>query len=99
MKINFDETKNTVLESLGMTQERFTELKTLYVTEGTSINSIMKGVLEDESPELNMNEKIGLVFEIGANFGQNVMARELQKNAEEAMLKASVAVNGGKMDD
>lgn len=97
MKINFDETQKTVLQGLGMEQERFTELKGLFITEGAGINPTIKGILEDESV-LTVQEKIGLMFEIGANFGQNVMARELQKNAEEAMLAASAAVNKGKLD-
>lgn len=99
MKVNFNESSHTVLEGLGLTPERFLELKDSFgVSDGKNLNKLIKDILESDNEKATMAEKIGLMFEIGANFGQVVMARELQANAEEAMLRAATVANGGKLD-
>lgn len=83
MEINFDEKAGNVLKALGMSEDRFNEVVTKFVSDGTPILEGIKNILVAD--ELTDNEKVGLVFSIGSNFGQQVFARQMEEATKSAM--------------
>jgi hypothetical protein len=74
----------TVAEFLSVPTERIDELSKKY--EGTGIFEILDDALHNE--EYSTNERLAIWFQVGFNFGQNVLMAETQRQvaAETAKL-------------
>ena len=81
MQIEFDETQPTVLVGLGVNPERFKTISDKVLVKGTQINTLVGNVLKD--PEITLPEKVALIYELGAQFGQLVLVQKLQQDATE----------------
>lgn len=78
MECKFDKEQPSVLLGLGIDPVEFEEKSKSLLTQGSKINEVVEAVLKSE---LSDSFKLALLFEIGANFGQNIMANRLAEEA------------------
>ena len=84
MNITFDKTQPNVLLGLGVSEVRFNKIKSELGLEGLELNEAVDRAINSEYSD---NEKLGLIFEFGANFGfqierQKFMAAIQQQETE-----------------
>lgn len=88
MEIKYNKTKPTVLEGLEVSNENFIKIvKDLHI-EGLSNNDALDIVFK---ADLSLETILAIVFEVGANFGQQVL---VQKLTEQTLKEQDIRLAG-----
>jgi len=84
--IEVNKDAQTVAEFIGVPTERVNELSQRY--EGKNIFEILADACDN--PEYNTAERLAIWFQVGFNFGQQVLMAETMSQAQELATKGQV---------